>query len=262
MFNQCGKAKLTLTLAVIVGLGITGLTRAGDRFSNRRIPTGGAPFLVPDDPASVVTVDLPDGESVRLRVVSTPELPLASLISPGAIDPSAPERLATTIETPSGAIVNINIVEFGLVKATRQISRRDRGSAARWVVNNELPFTAESEVQASQEGRSIRVAGTDSATGDAVDYVTGAPIVELFVLYNPSAPRLRAVNYAVLLADDAQGTPTTSAATSGNGTEPNNGDGGASGGSGNGLDSEAWQPPDNEGDGADPIGSPDRIPPG
>lgn len=213
-----------------------------------RVPIDPAiPILTPNDPSSVAVIELPSGETVWVNVVTVSDVSTAVLLGGEARDPSLPARIAGTIKTPAGETVHVNVVEIGR-RGVSGIEKRAARYDAEWVVNNELPFTAEAEVAALLAGEPVHVASdvrSPQADG-ATCHLSRLPVVEILVWFNPDAIRTAPPNYGIRIIEppeDSGGVPSMNSTDN---------DGGFDAGGGE-------EPPTN--DGADPIGSPDKIPP-
>lgn len=237
-------------LLMVAGLlcASSGLSFAAD---NRPIDLG-VPILTPDNPDSIATIVYGE-EEFDVRVVTLSEASVASLLSPDGRDPVAPVRIAKTILSPSGARLPVNIVEIG-VRAADYFGRRGSRSSVQWVVNTDLPFTAQAEIQLAIEGGSVvRPRSISNArVPQDVCYLTGVPIAVLYVWFDPAADRQVPPNYGIqiVIPDGQSGFDTSSASDGGDGLGSDGDDGGDSGDG------------DGDGEGADPIGSPDREPRG
>ena len=212
------------------------------------------PILTPDDPNSIATIVLPGDEptQVDVRVVRLSDASVASLLVPDGRDPAAPARIAKIIFTEGGP-VQVNVVEVDRQELDASGRRGSRWNV-RWVVNTDRPFTVQAEIQAALEGRSIVQPRpmTEEWRPDAVCYVTGAWIVELFVWHDSLADRQVRPNYGIQIVTPGEPGWETAGTTSTTG-----GQGGLDGGDEDGGDDDDDPPP---GEGSDPIGSPDRAP--
>ena len=243
----------------LIALGFLGVCPAVSWAAGARGAATTAPFadrviLVPDDPNSVATIDGPWDQPVTIRVVILADEPFLSSLSAGDRNPSEPIRVATAIRHPDGEIVQINLFEAAqriLVINTRRGSRQ----YVDWVVNAELPFTSEAELQAAIEGFDIhRSVGSGKrgfleARRDSVCWLTGEHVVQVRVLFDPERPAV--VNYGVKIV--SVGEPGALMSLSEDGPGPDENDGGDPAGNPD-------QPPLTGGD-SDKDGSPDDDPP-
>lgn len=243
MFAHVRKTHLITLVGTLCVL--TGVALGADRF-----PIDPAiPILTPDDPSSFVVIDLPSGETVRVAVVTVSDVSTAVLLGGQARDPSLPARIARTIQTPAGETVYVNVVEIGR-RGMSGIEKRAVRYATEWVINDELPFTAEAEVAALLAGEQVRVPGdvrSPQADGPTC-HLSFLPVVEILVWFDPDRIRATPPNYSIRIIeppDDSGGVPSMQNADDDRGLDPGGG--------------EEEDPP--IGEGADPIGSPDKVPP-
>ena len=223
---------------------LSGVVLGADRF----LIDQSIPILTPDDPSSVAVIELPSGETVWVKVVSVSDVSTGILLGGEALDPSLPARIPITIQTPDGNTVHVNVVEIGR-RGISAIEKRALRYLGDWVINDESPLTAEAEVEALIAGEQARVPRDNQspqAEGPTC-HLTGLPVVELFVWFDPDAIRRTPPNYGIRIIEppeDPGGVPST------NRTDENNG-----------FDAEGGGEDPPPGEGADPIGSPDKIPP-
>ena len=218
-----------------------------------RVGADGGPagpvILVADQANSTATIDAEGwADPIEIRVVTLSDEPVLSL-PPDAFDPSDPVRIATSILHPAtGELIDINIVEIG-----RGVElRNDGGREVVWVANDESPFTRASEMAYALEGLSVhrRAEVRLSADAPVVDWVSGAPIVEVFVWYEAGSRRTTRANYGLQIVD------RESASRKGRGPAPSGGDPGGSPGPPAGPGSQGGGPAC----GGDPGGGPDLPP--
>jgi len=216
--------------------------------ADRRPIEATIPILMADDPGSIALIDGPWGQAIYVRVVTLSDVRESSLLTGADADPTRPARVATTIFAPDGQPVHLNLVEIGQ-SVSDDLSRR----SSTWVVNAELPFSAGAELAAALEGRNVRRSNASRrAAGDVVCHVTGVPIVELFVWFDPDVTRAVSPNYGVQVVVNPSIAPEGGETDAG---ESLRGDGTLGG------FKDGWGNPEagSDGDGADPIGSPDQI---
>ncbi len=241
MFRASGLIRFVVPLGLIAALGAAP-TAAADRAAGERQPYD----VVPDSPDSVAVIESDAWSSpLTLRVITLDDEPVLSEID---LDPALPGRTATSIIHPeTGERIHINIVEAGIASDASSARRRDRVQDS-YVVNNELPFTREAEIAAVLNGDTVRRIGEASIStdGDPVGWITGEPVVEIFVRFVPGDGRTSRPHYGIRIVDPTDGDTTQGPIASGGGSE-----GGDPGGS--------PDPPECN-DGGDPGGCPD--PPG
>jgi len=236
-------------------LALTMVLACAARGADRRPVDPAIPILSADDPGSIVAIEGPWGDPIYARVVTLADVPAASLLVNEAIDPARPVRIPTTLQAPDGSVIHVNIVEIGY----RSVERKGR-TATEWTVNTDPPFCVAAELAAAVEGRSIRqqrAISRGTTDDEPVCYVTGVPIVELYVWFAPDTTRTVAANYGVQVVPSASVVADSDGGSNGMAgsgdvslriVNPVPPDGGFSGGNPNGGDPT---------DGADPIGSPD-----
>ncbi len=219
----------------------------------------GLTILTPDDPNSTATVVGANGQEVVVRVVTlAQESPFALLVE-NQPDPSLPSRVAQALATPWGERIDVNIVEIDLRVAEERQSLRATRSQSEWIVNQDLPFTLQTEVEAALRGETARLPRGSVARDsvDAVCFQSGEPVVELFVWFNSSAMRTMAPQYGLQFVEVVNAPPPQGPSDPPGGTGGTGGTGPGTGGGGTGTTMGDTPP---TGDGADPIGSPDRKP--
>jgi hypothetical protein len=230
-----------LLMLALVCCAFSGIALGADR-----VPIDPAvPILTPDDPFSIAVIELPSGETIPVSIVTASDAAVADLLRSQPLDPTLPVRVARTVRSPGGEIVHANIVEIGR-RTTPELDKRAGRIGGGWVVNDELPFTAEAELDALLNGEAVHIsrAGRTLAEDGPTCHLSGLPVVEILVWFDPDTNRTTAPNYRIRIVDPQDDGAQTSSMVSGDGV---NGGGG-----------EEDQPPT---DGADPIGSPDRVPP-
>ncbi len=241
------------TTHIFVVLGLIGSILSGPSFGADRAPVDPAiPVLTPDDPNSVATIIGPWGEPITVRVIRLSDVPAATLLFDDGSDPALPARVATSVRDPLGGVININIVEVDNV-ATARLNRRGQRRVS-WIVNTDEPYTVATQLQAAMRGESVaKKKSFRSMRGDPVDYVSGEPVVEIYVWFDSATQRTERPNYGIQLVDPGDADPSLSPASAPPGGTPN-------GGGGTGIESGGGTDGPDSGDGADPIGSPDRAP--
>ncbi|MEE9296865.1 MAG: hypothetical protein V3W34_18120 [Phycisphaerae bacterium] len=227
-------------------------------------PDADSVILVADDPNSVATIDGPWDLPMTIRVVTLSDEPLLSGLSGADRDPSKPIRVATAIRHPDGEIVQINLFEVAqriLVIKTRRGFRQYMD----WVVNTELPFTREAELQAAIEGFDIHRSagrgkrGSLEASRDSVCWLTGEHIVQVPVLFDPE--RSAVVNYGIQIVSVRD--PGVLMSSNDDGPGPDENDGGDPAGNPDqppltsGDSDKEGDPDDDPLEGGDPGGNPD-----
>ncbi len=187
-------------------------------------PDDGAVILVPDDPTSTATIDGPWSQPIHIRVVTISDAP--ALSDPDA-DPSLPGRIATAIRDENGDLVHLNLVEARRQTTTvrTRIGSRD---FVEWIINTDLPFTRQAELDALLEGTAIRRPQRlgDLGGREVVCHRTGEDVIEVPVFYDATRPR--PANYAVQIVTELFPPGKTAPGEDGGG-DPG-GDGGDPGG--------------------------------
>lgn len=180
--STTNKTKNRIMLVGLVCL-CTGFARA----ANPASPVGDRVVLTANDPTSVAIIDTPTGASVTVSVVTVPG------DSPSS-DPSLPSRTAASIEMPDGSVIHVNLVEVGQRVINATIGKRPR-QFIEWVVNAERPFTDDAEAMAAQAGFDVHQSRLNQIPfgPKSVCWVTGQPVVEIPVVFNPN--RIRGDNY-------------------------------------------------------------------
>ncbi len=244
MFAHVRSTQLLTFTMVCCAFNFNGIALGADR-----VPIDPAvPILTPDDPSSVAVIELPSGEAIFVSVVTASDVAVTELLGSEPLDPALPARVARTIRSPGGATVHVNIVEIGR-RITPELDKRAARIGSGWVTNVELPFTAEAELEALLNGEAVHIPRDGTAADDEgpTCHLSGLPVVELLVWFDPDTTRTTGPNYRIRIVDPPENGGDTAAMSSGNIIT----------GGGNGGDDE--EPPPSEG--ADPIGSPDRVPP-
>ena len=241
-----------LTCCLVWASAVVAPTFAGD---GRAIGSGLA-ILTPDDPHSTATIVGANGQEIVVRIVTlAQESPFALLVE-NQPDPTVPSRVAQALATPWGERIDVNIVEIDLRVADERQTFRATRSQSEWVVNQDLPFTLRTEVEAALRGETARLPRGNSLR-DSVDQVcfrSGEPVVELYVWFNSTATRTMAPQYGLQLVEVVDSPPPLQGPS-----DPGNG-GTGPGGGGNDPGGTTMGDTPPTGDGADPIGSPDRKP--
>lgn len=229
------------SIHVFALLGLLGVSSGSSFGAGNRPIDPALPVLTADDPDSVATIVGPWEEPLHVRVITLSDLPVVSSLVSDQRDASEPVRIATTISAPTGEPVHINIVEIGRRTIRQAGEKRDSQRNVEWIVNTDLAFTADAELAAALQGvnirqpRGLRQSPPDEAT-----------VVEIFVWYDPNTDRSVRPNYGIqiITLDGHDGV---------NEFDPPTGDAGQGG-------DDLGDGPPEEGDGGDPIGSPDRSP--
>lgn len=189
---------LAMLAAGCVGFGVA--SGAGD--SPRHL---GTRLLIPDNPHSIATIVTSNGDAIQVRVVTLADArPLRALVDEQP-DPAQPARIATTL-IHDGEAIEINIVEAGFHTVHVVVGERSR-VRVEWLVNGELPFTDDVELEWALEGESVHQPGTAdvSASADTVCAYSGVPIVELWVRVDLDSVRTSPPNYGLQIVHESPG---------------------------------------------------------
>jgi hypothetical protein len=160
------------------------------------------PVIYADQPDSVLIIETARGD-FSIRVVTSSDVqPVESLLGE-VLDPKLPARTASEIRDPiTGEVLNINIVEVGVRTMETSGGLNPLGSAE-LLINNDRPFTRSAELAAAVRGEGVRVENdiTVVPNHDPVCWITGEPIVEIFVLVpmGGEEPRSAVPSYGIIV---------------------------------------------------------------